>query len=171
MRGFTLVLCLVGSTAAAQEPAPPVPESTHAESTPPPPVPPTLEQQQYVQGLRSVGRGVAQLVDAVKRVSSSHGDSVRLKQAAQRLAGLCGTARNFMSSGRPKMKATAYADSTGIKAKRLTQQIDSLIKAAPNCQASAARQPDSTVASLTTRLKGYDTALKDFRAAVALPNR
>ncbi len=190
MRGFTLVLCLFATVAAAQQPVPPLPDSMHpestppalppvppivdsarVESTPPPPPPPTLEQQQYIQGLRSVGRGVAQLTDAVKRVSSSHGDSVRLKQAAQRLAGLCGTARNFMSSGRPKMKPTAYADSTGIKAKRLTQQVDSLIKAAPNCQANAARQPDSTVASLVTRLKGYDAALKDFRAAVALPNR
>jgi hypothetical protein len=151
-------------------PVPLVPDSARKESIPQPP-PPTLEQQQYVDGLRTVGRGVAQLNDAVKRVSSSRGDSVRLKQASQRLAGLCGTARNFMSSGRPKMKPTAYADSTGVKAKRLTQQVDSLIKAAPTCQANAAHRPDSTVMSLQARLKSYDAALKDFRAAIALPNR
>jgi hypothetical protein len=170
MRGFTLVLCLVATTAAAQEPVPPIPESTHAEPTPPL-VPPTLEQLRYLQGLRTAGRGVAQLKDAVIRVSSSHRDSVRLKQAARRLAGLCGTARGFMTSGRVKMQASAYQDSTGIKARRLTLQVDSLIRSTPICELRATRQPDSTVAGLMTRLRTYEAALREFRAAIGLPNR
>lgn len=186
MRGFSLVLCLVATTAAAQEPARTVPETTRAESTPPPtpaapqttradsappPAPPTPEQVRYLEGLRTAGRGIAQLKDGVNRVSSSHRDSLRLKQAAHRLAGLCGTSHGFMTSGRAKMQATAYQDSTGIKARRLTLQIDSLIRSTPKCETSAARQPDSTVASLVTRLKAYEAALRDFRAAIGLPNR
>ena len=170
MRGFSLVLCLIAATATAQEPVRAIPESTHAESTPPPP-PPTLEQVRYIEGLRTAGRGVAQLKDAVKRVSSSHHDPARLKQAAQRLGGLCGTARGFMTSGRAKMQPTAYADSTRIKARRLSLQVDSLIRAMPTCQSNAARQPDSTATGLLSRIKTYDTALLDFRAAIALPNR
>ena len=170
MRGFILVLCLTAGTAAAQEPVPPVPESTRAESTPAP-VPPTLEQLRYLQGLRTAGRGVAQLKDAVNRVSGSQHDSLRLKQAARRLAGLCGTARGFMTSGRPRMQASAYQDSTGIKARRLTLQVDSLIRSTPTCETNAARQPDSTVAGLTTRLRAYEAALRDFRTAIGLLNR
>jgi len=170
MRGFPLFLCLVATSAAAQAPVLPTPDSTRAESTPPP-APPTLEQQRYLQGLRTTGRGVAQLKDAVNRVSSSRSDSIRLKQAAQRLAGLCGTANGFMTSGRAKMKPTAYEDSVGIKARRLTQQVDSLIRAAPTCQANAAKKPDSTVTGLVIRIRAYETALRDFRAAIALPNR
>jgi hypothetical protein len=170
MRGFTLVLCLVAATASAQEPVQAIPETTRAESTPPPALP-TLEQQRYLEGLRTAGRGVAQLKDGVSRVSSSHGDSVRLKQAARRLGGLCGTANGFMTSGRTKMKATAYEDSTGIKARRLTTQIDSLIRSTPTCEMSAARKPDSTVTGLLSRLRAYEAALRDFRAAIGLPNR
>jgi hypothetical protein len=170
MRGIILVLCLVATPAAAQEPVPPIRESTHAESTPPP-VPATLEQLRYLQGLRTAGRGIAQLKDAVSRVSDSHRDSLRRKQATRRLAGLCGTARGFMTSGRAKMQATAYEDSTRAKARRLSLQVDSLIRSTPTCETSAARQPDSTVAGLMTRLRAYEAALRDFRAAIGLPNR
>jgi hypothetical protein len=173
MRGFTLVVCLVASTAAAQEPVPTFPETTRAESAPPPapPAPPTLEQLRYLEGLRTAGRGIAQLKDAVNRVSSTHRDSLRLKQAARRLAGLCGTSHGFLTSGRAKMQPTAYQDSTQIKARRLTLQIDSLIRSTPTCETSAAKQPDSTVARLLTRLRAYEAALRDFRAAIGLPNR
>ena len=170
MRGFTLLLCVLAATAAAQEPVPTVRESTRAESIPPPP-PPTLEQLRYLQGLRTAGRGIAQLKDGVNRVSGSHRDSLRLKQAARRLAGLCGTAHGFMTSGRAKMKATAYVDSTGVKAGHLTLQIDSLIRSTPACETNAARQPDSTVAGLLTRLRAYEAALREFRAAIGLPIR
>ena len=167
MRGFSLLLWLVASTVAAQEPLPGIAEPTRAESTPPP----TREQLRYMEGLRSAGRGVAQLKDAVNRVNSSKRDAQRLKQAARRLSGLCGTARGFMAAGRAKMQPTAYQDPTRLKARRLSLQVDSLIRATPTCESSAARQPDSTAASLLTRIKAYDTALKDFRAAMALPNR
>jgi len=170
MRGFTLVLCMLATVAAAQEPAPNVRESTRVESIPTP-APPTKEQIRYLDGLRSAGRGIAQLKDAVNRVSSAQRDSPKRKQAARRLAGLCGTARGFMTSGRAKMQPTAYVDSTRTKARRLAVQIDSLIRSAPACEVNATRQPDSTVASLSSRLKTYEAALKEFRAAVALPNR
>ena len=91
--------------------------------------------------------------------------------AARRLAGLCGTARGFMTSGRVKMQASAYQDSTGIKARRLTLQVDSLIRSTPICELRATRQPDSTVAGLMTRLRTYEAALREFRAAIGLPNR
>jgi hypothetical protein len=170
MRGFTLVLCLVATTAAAQQPVPTVPESARAESISPP-APPTLEQQRYLHGLRTTSRGIAQLKDAVNRVTGAHHDAARLKQAARRLGGLCGTARGFMTSGRAKMQATAYEDSARVKARRLSAQVDSLIKAIPACELNAARQPDSTVAGLLSRIRGYDAALKDFRAAIAPPKR
>ena len=170
MRGFTLVLCLVATTAAAQQPVPTIPESTRVESAPPP-VPPTLEQLRYLQGLRTAGRGIAQLKDGVNRVSGSHRDSQRLKQSVRRLAGLCGTAHGFMASGRVKMTATAYEDSTRVKARRLTMQVDTLIRSTSTCETSAARQPDSTVAGLLSRLRAYEAALREFRAAIGLPNR
>ena len=170
MRGFILVLSLIGTTAAAQEPVLTVPESTRAESALAP-APPTLEQLRYLQGLRTAGRGIAQLKDAVTRVGGAHRDSPRHKQAARRLAGLCGTARGFMTSGRAKMQPTAYEDSTRARARRLNLQVDSLIRSMPACEINAAKQPDSTVASLLSRLRGYETALRDFRTAVALPNR
>lgn len=170
MRCFTLVLCLVATTAAAQEPVRAVPESTHAESIPLP-VPPTVEQLRYLHGLRTAGRGIAQLKDGVSRVGSSHRDPLRQKQAVRRLAGLCGTAHGFLTSGRAKMQANAYEDSTQLKARRLSLQIDSLIRSTPACETNAARQPDSTVAGLLTRLRAYEAALRDFRTAIGLPNR
>lgn len=169
MRGFTLVLCFVATTAAAQEPVPTTSESTRAE--PIAPAPPTREQLRYLEGLRTAGRGVAQLKAGVSRVTGGHGDASRRKQAARRLAGLCGTARGFMTSGRAKMEPKAYEDSARIRARRLTTQVDSLIRAAPACELNAARQPDSTVAGLLSRLKTYDAALKEFRAATGQPNR
>ena len=170
MRSFTLVLCLIASTAAAQEPVPTVPESTHAETIALP-VPPTLEQLRYLHGLRTAGRGVAQLKDGVNRVSGYRRDPVRFKPAVRRLAGLCGTAHGFMTSGRREMQATAYEDSTKLMAHRLTVQVDSLIRSTPICELNASRQPDSTVAGLLTRLRAYEAALRDFRAAIGLPNR
>src|SRR4029077_7583537 len=104
MRVFTRALCLAAAPAAAQEPVPIIRESTRAESTPPP-VPPTLEQLRYLEGLRTAGRGVAKLKDGLNRLSGYHRDSMRLRQAARRLGGLCGTARGFMTSGRGRMQA------------------------------------------------------------------
>ena len=119
MRGLALIVCLVAGTAAAQEPVKTIPDSVRVESTPPAPLPPTPEQDRYLQGLRTAGRGVAQLKNAVYSVASAGRDSVRLRQAGYRFAGLCSAARGFLRGGRGRMQATAYEDSTGIKARRL----------------------------------------------------
>src|SRR6266545_6845425 len=100
---------------------------THKDSLPPPPVPapappspppaaaPTIEQIRYMEGLKTATRGVAQIRDGVNRVvRTQQADSLTRRRAARRLGGLCGTARSFIVSGRPKMQATAYADSMRI---------------------------------------------------------
>jgi len=175
MRVLTLALWLVASTAAAQEPTPVVAESAHAESAraesvPAPPPPPTPEQLRYIDGLKTAGRGVAQLKSGVNSVANAGKDTTKLKTAGRRLGGLCGAARGFMTSGRSKMQPKAYADSTQLKAKKLSVQIDTLVKASTRCETSASRQPDSTATGLITQLRAYEAALKDFRAAIGLPN-
>ena len=109
--------------------------------------------------------------DGVNRVSGYRHDPVRFKPAVRRLAGLCGTAHGFMTTGRAKMGKAAYEDSTQLKAHRLNVQIDSLIRSTPICELNAAKQPDSTVALLVTRIRAYEAALRDFRTAIGLPNR
>src|SRR6266581_7205632 len=114
--------------------------SGHKDSIPPaatapaPPPAPTLEQIRYMEGLRTATRGVAQIRDGVNRVvRTQQADSLTRRRAARRLGGLCGTARSFIISGRPKMQATAYADSMRILAKQLTVRLDSLNAALPVC--------------------------------------
>jgi len=170
MRVLTLAVWLVARTAAAQQPATVLPDSARGESVPAPP-PPSPEQLRYLDGLKTVGRGVAQLKDGVTRVANAGSDTSKLKLAARRLGGLCGAARGFMTSGRTKMQPAAYADSTQIKARKLTVQIDTLVHGAGRCEASAIRQTDSTAAGLLTQLRAYEGALRDFRAAIGLPNR
>jgi hypothetical protein len=92
-------------------------------------------------------------------------DSLTRRRAARRLSGLCGTARSFIVSGRPKMQATAYADSMRVLAKQLTTRLDSLTNALPTCEKTAGRDP-TVAATLTTRLKNYDDALLAFRTAL-----
>jgi hypothetical protein len=125
-----------------------------------------------MDGLRRVGRGVAQLKTALDRVSRSEasGDSVSQRRARGRLGGYCGSARTFMTSGRTQMQDTAYADTTALRAKRLTRAIDELIKYAPTCETDAARATQTVVRELITRLRTYDEALADFRTAIGLPN-
>jgi hypothetical protein len=124
-----------------------------------------------MEGLKTVTRGVSQIRDGVNRVGrAQQADSVTRRNAARRLSGLCGTARSFIVSGRPKMQATAYADSLRLLAKQLTVRLDSLTNTLPNCEKTAGR--DSTVAtSLTTRLKSYDDALLAFRTAQTAANK
>jgi len=178
MRVLTLALCLIASRAAAQQPVPvsSVPESARAESVPAPvqppaPPPPSPEQLRYLDGLKTAGRGVAQLKDGVNRVANSGRDTIKLKLAGRRLGGLCGTARVFMTSGRGRMPLNAYSDSTQLRARRLAIQIDTLVRVAGRCEASAARQPDSTAAGVLFALRAYEAVLRDFRAAIGLPNR
>jgi len=151
---------------------------THKDSLPPPPVPapapvpppapvPTIEQIRYMEGLKTATRGVAQIRDGVNRVvRTQQADSLTRRRAARRLGGLCGTARSFIVSGRPKMQATAYADTMRVLAKQLTTRLDSLTTALPTCEKTAGRDPSSVAGTLTTRLKNYDDALLAFRTAL-----
>jgi hypothetical protein len=180
MRALTLAVLLFASNAAAQQPDSAPAESARAESVaalpplppPPPPVPPppSPDQLKYLDGLKTAGRGVAQLKSGVNSVANAGRDTTKLKTAGQRLSGLCGAARGFMTSGRSKMKPNAYTDSTQVKAKRLAVQIDTLVKGASRCEATAAKQADSTANGLLVQLRAYETALRDFRGAIGLPN-
>ncbi|MGH7569154.1 MAG: hypothetical protein ACREL9_09325 [Gemmatimonadales bacterium] len=139
----------------------------------PAPLPPTPEQQRYLNGLSTTTRGVAQLKSGVDRVVRNRAttDTVTKRRAAQRLAGLCTTARDFMTRGRVQLQPNVYEDSTRLKARRLTSQVDSLIRFLPTCEANARKAAERTAADLRSRLKSYDAALKEFRAAIGLPNR
>ena len=127
---------------------------------------PTIEQIRYMQGLRTATRGVTQIRDGLNRiVRTQKADSLTRRRAARRLGGLCGAARSFILSGRPKMQATAYNDSLRVLAKQLTTRLDSLNSALPNCEKTAGRDP-TVPTLLTTRLKNYDDALLAFRTAL-----
>lgn len=140
--------------------------ATHKDTTLPSPPPPTIEQIRYMEGLKTVTRGVAQIRDGVNRVvRTQQSDSLTRRRAARRLGGLCGTARSFIVSGRPRMLPTAYSDSLRILAKQLTTRLDSLTAALPTCEKTAGRDPSTVATNLTTRLKNYDDALLVFRTA------
>src|SRR3954464_4417810 len=130
----------------------PVPTSPPPSPAPAAPPTPTVEQLRYMEGLKTVTRGVAQIRDGVNRVTrAQQADSVTRRNAARRLGGLCGTARSFIVSGRPKMQATAYADTMKVLAKQLTMRLDSLTSALPPCEKTAGRDPTTAATTLTTR--------------------
>jgi len=82
--------------------------SPQTQDTAPPTSAPTIEQIRYQEGLKTATRGVAQIRDGLNRVArTQRADSLTRRRAARRLGGLCGTARTFIVSGRPKMQATA----------------------------------------------------------------
>jgi hypothetical protein len=145
---------------------------THKDSLAPvqAPVPapaPTIEQIRYMAGLKTATRGVAQVRDGVNRVvRTQQADSLTRRRAARRLGGLCGTARSFIVSGRPKMQATAYADSMRVLAKQVTTRLDSLTSALTTCEKTAGRDPTAVATTLTGQLKTYDDALLAFRTAL-----
>jgi hypothetical protein len=154
---------------------PPIPPAAPAPAPAPPPPPPapTPEQARFAEGLRTASRGVAQLRNGVDRVTRTQqsGDSVARRRAARRLGGLCGTARSFITSGRPRMQAAAYTDSLRLLAKQLVVRLDSLNAALPNCEKTAGHDVTAVAADLTTRLKAYDDALLAFRTAQAAANK
>jgi len=153
----------------APTPPPPVvaaPAPAPVPAAPVSPPAPTIEQIRYQEGLKTATRGVAQLRDGLNRVSRTQSsDSLTKRRAARRLGGLCGSARSFIVSGRPKMQATAYTDSMQILAKQLTTRLDTLSRVLPICEKTVARDP-TVVNTLTTRLKTYDDALLAFRTAL-----
>jgi ABC-type transporter Mla subunit MlaD len=145
-----------------------VPAPAPVPAPPPPPPEPTIEQIRYMEGLKTATRGIAQIRDGLNRVVRTQAaDSSTRTRAARRLGGLCGSGRSFISSGRPKMQAAAYADSLRILAKQLTTRLDSLSNALPTCEKTAGRDPGTVATTLTTRLKNYDDALLAFRNAQA----
>jgi hypothetical protein len=174
--GFVMVITAVTlqqDTVTKQDtvptPPPPVVAPAPAPVPPPPPPPPTptIEQTRYMEGLKTATRGIAQVRDGLNRVvRTQSADSLTRAHAAKRLGGLCGSGRSFIVSGRPKMQATAYADSVRLLAKQLTVRLDSLSTAMTTCEKTAARDPTVTT-TLTTRLKSYDDALLAFRSAQA----
>lgn len=148
-------------------------DSTAAPPRDTTPQPPTPEQVRYLEGLRSVARGAAQLRDGIDRVSRTQQtrDTVRQKQAGRRLGGLCTTARSFMSTGRPRMQPSAYSDSMRIVARQLTARVDSVLKFLPTCETKAGKQPASVASDLLNRMRAYETALAAFRAGLAPPKQ
>jgi hypothetical protein len=134
-------------------------------------VPPTLEQMRYLEGLKTVARGAAQLRDGIDRVARTQQgrDTLRQRAAGRRLGGLCTTARSFMSSGRPRMQPNAYADSMRIVARQLTARVDSMLKFLPTCETAAGKKPASVAADLLNRMKAYEVALAAFRTGLAPP--
>lgn len=162
---FSLVLCFVATALSAQQPDTVRKDSSRTDSSPPTPA-----QERYLDGLRTVGRGIAQLKDGIDRVVRAYGakDSVRLAQAGRRLGGLCGSARIFMSPGRTQMNATAYDDSVRTHARKLGLQIDSVIGYMPTCQHSAFRTPNKTAADVLALIRSYEGALHAFRIDIGL---
>ncbi len=169
-----VMLCCVVSTLGAQEPVPPQPtppvDSGRAESLPPP-APPSPEQKRFLDGLRTVYRGIAQFKDGMNRVTRAEAthNAVLQRRAGRFLAGLCGSGRVFLRRGRPQLTITVYEDTIRVKARRLVTQIDSLIAYAPTCEQTGAATPSPTAVELGKRIKTYDAALRDFRLAVGLP--
>jgi hypothetical protein len=158
LAGAAIGALLAGVPVAAQAPG-------AADSSPPP----TPAQTRYLDGLKTVGRGVAQLKDGVTRVARYQSDSAQLRLAGRRLGGLCGSGGSFMRQGRARMAHTAYGDSARVIARRLNTQIDALIGFLPTCQREAGRTPQLTAAEVLSRLRDYEVALQRFREAVILP--
>lgn len=182
MRGLTRGACVAAWLAvtplrlAAQDttvlPPPHSADSSRRDTVAPARAPePTADQLKYLRGLRTVARGVAQLRSGVDRVARAEAskDPNRLREAGRMLAGLCGTARTFMTQGRTGMQSAVYEDSARVKARRLVVQIDSLIKTAPACETGAGKTPARAATDVLGRLRSYETALQEFRTTVATP--
>lgn len=160
---------------SGQEPTPPPPESVPAATPPPAPAPvlPSPGQERYLQGLRTAGRGVAQIKDGMSRLSRVQAgrDTTQIRQAARRLGGLCSAARGFLTSGRGRMEPAVYEAPVRRPARDLVRQVDSLSLMAKECQLTAGRSPGPVAARLLTRVRAYEGALAAFRTAIGLPNK
>lgn len=156
---------------SGQQPTPPA-ESLPATAPPPAPTP-SPEQERYLQGLRTAGRGVAQIKDGINRLARvrTRHDTARIRQAAHRLGGLCSAARGFLTSGRGRMNPAAYEAPVRRPARDLVLQLDSLSLIAKECQLTAGKSPDPVSAGLLIRVRVYEAALAAFRTAIGLPNR
>jgi len=173
MRSIVLPFLMLGAGIAAPPTMPgqlPGGGDSAAVATPPAPNP---AQQRYLQGLRTAGRGVAQIKTGIDRLNRARGarDSSQVKVAAKRLTGYCSAARSFIASGRGQMDPVAYDPPTRKPARDLMVQLDSLSLSAKDCQSAKGLAPQLLSAGLVTRLRAYDAALADFRTAIGLPNK
>src|SRR5260370_78429 len=122
-----VVLCgVAASTLGAQQPRPPAPDSTRAESaraesvrTPPPP--PSPDQKRFQDGWRTASRGIAQLNHGLGSVARAQAnkDTEDQHTAGPVLAASCGSARSFMRRARHRMHPAVDSDSTRLSARRL----------------------------------------------------
>jgi hypothetical protein len=177
MRCLAVLICVASTSLDAQQPVPMPAESVPADSlhmpadSPRVPAMPTPEQQRFLGGLRTATRGLAQVNNGINRVTRAQesGDAADRRRAGRFLSGLCGSARGFLARGRPQMKPAVYEDTARVKARQLTTRLDSLIIYLPTCEKGAAASPGPVVTELEKRMKLYDAALNEFRAAIGLP--
>ena len=168
MYRLTIALALAvvaATTAAAQDSAYVRPDSVVRTDSGPTPA-----QKRYVDGLRTVGRGVAQLKDGVDRVfrARASADTSRQRQAGLRLGGLCGTAHGFLTRGRAQMSSAAYEDSVAAIARQLALSVDSLARGLPPCQKEAGKAGERIANDLVGRLRGYEASLQRYRVATGI---
>jgi hypothetical protein len=126
-----------------------------------------------MQGLRTAGRGVAQIKTGLDRLNRARGtkDSSQVKLAAKRLTAYCSAARGFIASGRGQMDPVAYELPTRKQARDLTLQLDSLSLSAKECQNAKGLAAQMLSTGLVARLRAYDAAVAEFRTAIGLPNK
>jgi hypothetical protein len=168
---FSVLLGVITSTpVSAQQPLDSIADTVVTTPTPPPPSP---GQEHYLQGLRTAGRGVAQIKNGIERVvrAKNGGDTLQLRQAGRRLGGLCVAARGFIVNGRSHMALNAYEAPTRKPARELAYRLDSLAVYARTCQRQAGKTPEVTATELFERIQAYEKALAEFRTAIGLPNR
>ena len=173
MRSIVMPLLVLGaSIAAAPAASGQLPGGGDSAAVVAPPAP-NPAQQRYLQGLRTAGRGVAQIKTGIDRLNRARGgrDSTQVKVAAKRLTGYCSAARGFIASGRGQMDPVAYDPPTRKPARDLMVQLDSLSLSAKDCQGAKGLAPQLLSSGLVTRLRAYDAALADFRTAIGLPNK
>jgi hypothetical protein len=172
LRSIIAPLLVLGVLAVPGSAAAQLPGTGESTATAPPPVP-NPQQQRYVQGLRTAGRGVAQIKTGIDRLNRARGakDSSQVKLAAKRLTAYCSAARGFIASGRGQMDPVAYDLPTRTQARGLTLQLDSLSLSAKECQNAKGLAPQMLSAGLVARLRAYDAAVAEFRTAIGLPNK
>lgn len=163
-----LIACLAAPSAVLAQAVTQQPETAHVDTTPL-----TPGQERYLDGLKTAGRGVAQLKDGINQVARAVGshDSTKLHQAGHRLGGLCGAARGFLVNGRAAMNANAFTDATRKSARDLAFRVDSLSTGTKACEHSAAKDPGNISNDLLNHIRAYEGALMSFRTAIGLPNR
>jgi hypothetical protein len=172
LRSIVVPLFVLGVLAAPASAAAQLPGSGDSTITTAPP-PPNPLQQSYLGGLRTAGRGVAQIKTGIDRLNRARGskDSSQVRLAAKRLAAYCSAARSFIASGRGHMDPAAYDLPTRKQARDLNLQLDSLSLSAKECQNAKGLAPQMLSTGLVARLRAYDAALAEFRTAIGLPNK